>query len=150
MRIIGLDYGSKTVGVAVNDPLGLTAEGVETITREKENHLRATIRRILALIEEYGAERIVLGFPLMMNDTVGDRGVQTLKFKSMLEQKTSLPVFLWDERLTTVEAESILEERGVPRSEWKKHVDRIAAALILEDYLHAQEEENTSGGSSRQ
>lgn len=139
MRIIGLDYGSKTVGVAVSDPFGWNAQGVETIVREKENHLRSTVRRIQELIREYGADRIVLGLPLNMDDTVGDRGVQTMKFKKILEEKTSLPVFLWDERLTTVAAEEILEEEGIPRADWKKHVDRVAAALILEDYLHATE-----------
>lgn len=140
MRALGLDYGSKTVGVAVSDPFGWTAQAVETITRPKENHLRATLRRIEELIREYGADRIVLGYPLNMDDTTGERAMAARAFQETLEKKTGLPVFLWDERLTTVEAEEILRETGVPHDEWKTHVDKIAAVLILQDYLNAQKD----------
>ena len=140
MRALGLDYGSKTVGVAVSDPFGWTAQAVETITRPKENHLRATLRRIGELIREYGADRIVLGYPLNMDDTTGERAMAARAFQETLEKKTGLPVFLWDERLTTVEAEEILRETGVPHDEWKTHVDKIAAVLILQDYLNAQKD----------
>ena len=112
MRIMGLDFGSKTVGVAVCDELGYTAQGVETITRKEENKLRQTCQRIEALIKEYGVTSIVLGYPKNMNDTIGERAEKTEEFKAMLERRTGLPVILWDERLTTVEADEILEESG--------------------------------------
>ena len=110
MRIMGLDFGSKTVGVAVCDELGYTAQGVETITRKEENKLRQTCQKIEALIKEYGVTSIVLGYPKNMNDTIGERAEKTEEFKAMLERRTGLPVILWDERLTTVEADEILEE----------------------------------------
>ena len=115
MRIMGLDYGSKTVGVAISDALLLTAQGIETIERKEENKLRRTLARIETLVKEYEVEKIVLGLPLNMNDTVGERAEKTLEFKSMLERRTGLEVILWDERLTTVEAEQILIESTVRR-----------------------------------
>ena len=115
MRVLGLDFGSKTTGVAVSDPLGLTAQGVETITRKDENKLRQTCARIEALIQEYEIETIVLGYPKNMNNTLGERVEKTLAFKEMLERRTGLPVILWDERLTTTAAEQILIESGVRR-----------------------------------
>ncbi len=135
MRILGLDYGSRTCGVAVSDPLGITAQGLETIVRKDENKLRRTLARIEELAGEYGAEKIVLGFPLNMNDTVGPRAQKTLEFKEMLERRTGLPVILQDERLTTVEAEEVLIEAGVRREERKWYVDKVAAVLILQGYL---------------
>ena len=135
MRILGLDYGTKTVGVAVSDPLGLTAQAVETIGRKEENKLRRTCARIEELIDEYGAEKIVLGFPLNMNDTIGPRVEKTLAFKEMLERRTGLPVILQDERLTTVEVEEVLIEAGVRREHRKQYVDKLAAVLILQGYL---------------
>ncbi|MBR1813328.1 MAG: Holliday junction resolvase RuvX [Lachnospiraceae bacterium] len=135
MRILGLDYGSKTVGVAVTDPLGLTAQGVEIIRRKEENKLRRTYARIEELAKEYGATAIVLGYPLNMDDTEGERTRKTLAFKEALERRTGLPIFLQDERLTTVEADEIMIEAGLSREERKQHVDRIAAQLILRDYL---------------
>lgn len=135
MRIIGLDYGSKTVGVAVSDPLGLTAQGVETIERKEENKLRKTLARIEELVREYGAEKIVLGFPKNMNNTIGDRAQKTLELKEKLERRTGLEVILWDERLTTVSAERTLMESKVRRENRKKYVDKIAAVFILQGYL---------------
>ena len=135
MRIMGLDYGSKTVGVAVCDPLGITAQTVETITRKDENKLRQTLARIEALALEYGVERIVLGYPKNMNNTVGERGEKTQELKAALERRTGLELILWDERLTTVAAERVLIESGVRRENRKKSVDQIAAAMILQGYL---------------
>ena len=135
MRILGLDYGSKTVGVAVSDPLGITAQGLEIIRREKENHLRKTLRRIRELAEEYQISDIVLGYPLNMDDPVGDRAVKPLAFKKELESRIGVPVFLTDERLTTVEAEEAMHDMGVPRKDYKRYVDKIAAAVILQEYL---------------
>lgn len=115
MRILGLDYGSKTVGVAVSDPLGLTAQKVETIWRKQENKLRRTLARIEELIAEYEVEKIVLGFPKNMNNTVGERAEKALEFGEMLKKRTGLEVIMWDERLTTVEADRTLIEAGVRR-----------------------------------
>lgn len=132
---MGLDYGSKTVGVAISDALLLTAQGIETIERKEENKLRKTLARIEALIKEYEVEKIVLGLPLNMNDTIGERAEKTLEFKAMLERRTGLEVIMWDERLTTVEAEQILIESNVRREDRKKYIDKIAAGFILQGYL---------------
>ena len=136
MRIMGLDYGSRTVGVAVSDPLGITAQAVETICRKDENKLRKTCARIEELVAEYEVEKIVLGLPKHMNNDIGDRAEKSMQFGEMIGRRTGLEVVMWDERLTTVEADEILEESGVPRSERKKVIDKIAAGLILQSYLN--------------
>ena len=135
MRAMGLDYGSKTVGVAISDPLGITAQGIETIHRKAENKLRQTLARIEELAKEYEVDRLVLGFPKNMNNTIGDRAEKSLELKEMLERRTGLPVIMWDERLTTVEAERTLMESKVRREDRKKYVDKIAAVFILQGYL---------------
>lgn len=135
MRILGLDYGSRTVGVAVSDPLGLTAQSVETIWRRQENKLRQTLARIEELVSEYQAETIVLGYPKNMNNTIGERALKSLEFKEMLERRTGLPVVMWDERLTTIEANRTLMESGVRRENRKEHLDQLAAIFILQGYL---------------
>ncbi len=135
MRILGLDYGSKTVGVAVSDPLGLTAQSVETIWRKQENKLRQTLARIEELAAEYQAEKIVLGLPKNMNNTIGERAEKTLEFREMLERRTGLPIVMWDERLTTVEAERTLMEASVRREKRKQYLDQLAAVFILQGYL---------------
>ena len=137
MRILGLDYGAKTVGVAVSDALGLTAQGIETIVRRDENKLRKTCARIEALIGEYGVERIVLGLPKHMNNDIGERAEQSMEFGKMLTRRTGLEVVMWDERLTTVEAERTLIENKVRREDRKKYIDKIAAVFILQGYLDA-------------
>ena len=133
--LLGLDFGSKTVGVAVSDRLGLTAQGLEIIRRERETKLRRTCARIEEIIDTYHVTRIVLGFPRNMDHSVGERARKTLEFKEMLENRTDLPVDLWDERLTTIAADRTLEEAGISREHRKEHVDRIAAVLILQGYL---------------
>ena len=138
MRIMGLDYGSKTVGVAISDPLGITAQGIEIIRREKETKLRQTLARIEALIKEYQVEMIVLGFPKNMNNTIGDRAEKSLAFKEMLEKRTGLDVVMWDERLTTVEANRTLMEGNVRREDRSKYVDMLAAVYILQGYLDSR------------
>lgn len=135
MRIMGLDYGSKTVGVAISDPLGFTAQGIETIDRKEENKLRKTLARIEELAKEYQVETIVLGLPKNMNNTLGERAEKTLEFKEMLERRTGLPIVMWDERLTTIEAERTLIESNVRRENRKKYIDKIAAVFILQGYL---------------
>lgn len=135
MRILGLDFGSKTVGAAVSDGLLLTAQGVETIERKDENKLRKTCARIEELIAEYEITEIVLGLPKNMNNTEGERVEKTKAFGEMLERRTGLPVHYWDERLTTVAAEQILMESGVRRENRKAVIDKVAAGLILQGYL---------------
>ena len=138
MRIMGLDYGSKTVGVAVSDALLLTAQAVETISRPQETKLRRTLARIEELCREYEIEKIKLGFPKNMNNTIGDRAEKSLEFAEMLKRRTGLPVVMWDERLTTVAAERTLMESGVRREHRKEHIDQIAAVFILQGYLDAE------------
>ena len=135
MRIMGLDFGSRTVGVAVSDSLLLTAQGVEIIRRKEENKLRQTLARIEELIQEYEVEEIVLGMPKNMNATEGERVALTMEFKEKLERRTGLPVHMWDERLTTVAADRAMMEAGIRREERKEHVDKIAACFILQGYL---------------
>ena len=130
-----MDYGSKTVGVAVSDALLMTAQGIETIHRKEENKLRQTLARIEALAKEYEVEKIVLGFPKHMNNTIGDRAEKSLELKEKLERRTGLPVVMWDERLTTASAERILIESSVRRENRKQYIDKIAAVLILQGYL---------------
>lgn len=145
MRIIGLDYGTKTVGVAVSDALGITAQPVETITRKEENKLRQTLARIEAIIDEYQIEQIVVGLPKNMDNTIGERAKACEDFAEKLERRTGLPVVMWDERLTTVAAEEVLKESGVRRENRKAVIDQIAAVFILQgylDYKHMQKDNN--------
>lgn len=144
---MGLDYGSKTVGVAVSDALCLTAQGIETIQRKEENKLRKTLARIEEIAGEYEVEKIVLGFPKHMNNDIGDRAEKSLEFKGMLERRTGLEVIMWDERLTTVAAERTLIESGVRREDRKKYIDKIAAVFILQGYLDSIY--STHGSSAR-
>lgn len=141
MRIMGLDFGSKTVGVAISDPLLITAQGIEIIRRKDENKLRQTLARIEALAVEYEVEKIVLGLPKNMNDTMGERAKLTLEFKEKLERRTGLPVVMWDERLTTVAADRAMMEAGIRREDRKEYVDKIAACLILQGYLDSREKD---------
>ena len=138
MRILGLDYGSKTVGVAVSDALGITAQGLETIQRTQANKLRKTLARIEQLIKEYDVGKIVLGCPKNMNNTEGPRVQATLEFMEMLKRRTGLEVILQDERLTTVSAERVLLESGVRRENRKEVIDKIAGVFMLQTYLDAQ------------
>lgn len=135
MRILGLDYGTKTVGVAVSDELGFTAQAVETITRKEANKLRKTLARIDELVQQYGIEKIVLGYPKHMNNSSGIRCEETEEFKAMVERRTGLEVIFWDERMSTVAAERTLIEGGVRRENRKTYVDQLAAVFILQGYL---------------
>lgn len=141
IRIMGLDFGSKTVGVAVSDPLGITAQGIEIVRRTSENKLRKTLARIEALVAKYQVTEFVLGLPKNMNNTSGERVEKTMEFKAMLERRTGLPVHMWDERLTTVAADRTLIEAGVRRENRKEYVDMLAAVYILQGYLDSLERE---------
>lgn len=142
MRIMGLDYGTKTVGVALSDALLITAQPVETIERKSANKLRQTFARIEQLIDENEVSLIVLGYPKNMNNTAGERAEATEKFREDLMRRTGLSVILWDERLTTVEAERILMESSVRRENRKEVIDKMAAAIILQSYLDAHGNEH--------
>jgi len=144
-RVLGLDYGSRTVGVALSDALGLTAQPLETIERKQEDKLRRTLARIEALIAEHEVREIVLGLPKNMNNTLGERAEKTLAFRDALERRTGLPVVLWDERLSTVAAERVLMEEGVRREHRKEVIDQIAASLILQGYLDSPAAGRTAG-----
>ena len=138
LRIMGMDYGEKTIGIAVSDPFGWTAQGVEIIRRKDENNLKESMERIKELIEQYDVKKIVLGFPKNMNNTLGDRAEKTLEFKEKLEKRFSIEVILWDERLSTKAAESILLEADISRSKRKKVIDKMAAVYILQGYLDSK------------
>lgn len=137
MRTLGLDYGSKTVGVAVSDPFGWTAQGLETITRKEENNLVATINRLKEIITGYSIDKIVLGLPKNMNNTEGERVEKTMQFKRRLEKEFDIKVVTWDERLSTVGAQRLLIEAEVGRKKQKKVIDKMAAVFILQGYLDA-------------
>lgn len=132
---MGLDYGSRTVGVAISDPLLMTAQGIEIIRRESEKRLRRTLARIEELVKEYEVEKIVLGFPKHLNNSVGERGEKSLELKEMIERRCGLEVIMWDERFTTVEANRTLIEADVRRENRKDYVDMLAAVFILQGYL---------------
>ena len=135
MRIMGLDYGSVTVGVAVSDELGFTAQPVETIERKQENKLRQTLARIEDLVAQYEVTEFVVGLPKNMNNTEGERVEKSKEFATMLAKRTGLEVHLQDERLTTQAAVQVLMEAKVRREHRKEHVDKLAASLILQGYL---------------
>ena len=141
MRVMGLDFGSKTVGVAISDPLFVTAQGIEIIRRKEENKLRHTLQ----LIGEYEVGQIVLGLPKNMNATEGERVEKTKEFADKLARRTGLPVAFMDERLTTVAADRTMMEAGVRRENRKEYVDMIAAVLILQEYLDRQRMQTENG-----
>ena len=145
MRIMGLDYGSVTVGVAISDELLFTAQGIEVIRRKQENKLRQTYQRIEALIQEYGVEQIVVGYPKHMDNSIGERAKKSEEFAEDLKRRTGLPVVLWDERLTTVAAHRVLDQGAVGLKQKMQVVDKVAAVLILQGYLDylANQEKNS-------
>ncbi len=132
---MGLDFGSKTVGVAVSDPLKITAQGVGIVRRKSPGKLRQTLAAITEMVEKYEVEEIVLGFPKNMNNTEGERCEKTKEFAELLSKRVEVPIEFWDERLTTVAADKIMMESGIRRENRKEYVDEIAAILILQGYL---------------
>ena len=141
MRIMGLDYGAATMGVAISDELLITGHPVETIRRETENQMRHTYQRIEELIQEYGVEKIVLGYPKNMNDTIGEKALKAEKVKEDIERRTGLPVILMDERLTTVQAHRVLDEAEMNYKKKAAVIDKLAASIILQTYLDMQSNE---------
>ena len=137
MRLLGLDYGAKTVGVAVSDDLLITAQGLTTIVRNKENQLRRTFAEIENICSEYAVDRIILGYPKNMDNSIGEQADKVAEFKEALERRTGLEVILWDERMTTISAKRVLDEGNVRKSEQKEYIDKIAAVFILQSYLNS-------------
>lgn len=137
MRIMGLDVGSKTVGVAISDALGWTAQGIETVKINEEEG-KFGIHRIAELVKEYDVTEFVVGFPKNMNNTVGPRGEASENYKKLLEETFGFPVKLWDERLTTMAAERMLIEADVSRKKRKQVIDKMAAVMILQGYLDSK------------
>ncbi len=145
MKILGLDYGSRTTGIAISDETGSIAFPVETVVREEEIALKQTVRRIRQLTDENNIHTVVLGFPKNMDNSLGERAEKTLAFKKRLERDLyQVEIVLWDERLSTVASERPLLEMGYDRHRRKKIVDNMAAAYILQGYLDAQK----AGGNS--
>ena len=142
MRVMGLDFGAMTVGVAISDELLITAQGIEIIRRKQENKLRQTYARIEELIVEYGVEHIVIGYPKHLNNTVGERAEKTEEFAANVKRRTGLEVTLWDERLTTVEAERVLKAGEVGYKKRNEVIDKLAAVLILQNYLDYLKNQN--------
>ena len=140
MRYIGLDLGSRTLGVSLSDPSGIIASSYEVI-RHNEEYDRL-IEDVKKIIEEKNVEKIVLGLPKNMNGTIGEKGELSYKFKEMLEKSTNLEVFLEDERLTTVEATNMLIKNDTSRKKRKKVVDSVAATIILQSFLDKNKKEN--------
>jgi len=147
-RYMGLDFGSKTVGVALTDALNVIVSPEETIVREREGMIRPTLRRIVKLVQEKDVECIIVGDPVHMDGYRGERSEKSRKFAEQLEYRLQcegldVKVGMWDERLTTAEADEILAESEVAAKDRKTYIDKIAAALILEDYLkQAQHKKN--------
>ncbi|WP_455950051.1 Holliday junction resolvase RuvX [Eubacterium sp.] len=139
MRLMGLDFGSKTVGVAVSDELEMTATGVEIVRRESPNKLRRTLARIGELIKEYDVNTVILGYPVMLDGSEGERVEKTKEFAQMLERRTGVQIIFQDERLTTVEAYEIMDQMGIKKDDRYKYVDMLAAKFILEDYLNSSQ-----------
>ena len=137
-RIMGLDYGSKTIGVAISDSLGLTAQPFETIERNKENKLRRSLAKIAKIVEEKNIKKIVVGLPVNMNGRRGKRVSLTLEFVEKLKQRVDVPIIMQDERLTTVEADEILDESGVKKENRKQFIDMVAAGIILREYMEKE------------
>lgn len=135
MRILGLDFGQKTIGVAISDPFGWTAQGIEIIRRDKEESINKSVERIGEIIKQYNVEKIVLGYPKNMNNTIGERGEKTEALKKKLEKTFNIEVILWDERLSTVGAERSLLEADLSRKKRKNVIDKMAAVFILQGYL---------------
>lgn len=135
MRVIGLDYGSKTVGVALSDELMLTAQPLTTIHRDRPTKWRQTLAQIEQIIEQYDVDRIVVGWPKKLDNEEGERCEKTKEFGDMLENRTGLEIIYQDERLTTAQADGVLEQGGIRKDKRKQYIDKMAASLILQNYL---------------
>lgn len=137
MRYIGLDLGNRTCGVAISDPTGMIATAVDTV-RFREKDLQKCLECVIMLIEQKNAQKVVLGYPINMNGTLGPQSEYVLEFKKMLDESTGLEVILYDERLTSVEVNKIMISADLSRNKRKTKVDTLAATLILQSYLDSK------------
>lgn len=137
MKAMGLDVGTKTVGVAISDAFGWTAQGIETIKINEEKG-EFGIARIVELVKQHNVTSFVVGYPKNMNNTIGPRGEASEAYKALLEETFALPVVLWDERLTTMAAERVLIDADVSRKKRKQVIDKMAAVMILQGYLDSK------------
>ncbi len=135
-RILALDYGTRRIGLAISDELGLTAQGLETLER---TNIREDLARLAALVRDKSVRLILMGDPVRLSGRAGSHAEQVRRFARRLERRTGLPVRFWDERLTTVEANRLLREAGVGARERRQAVDRLSAVLLLESYLDRRE-----------
>ncbi|MBI4353409.1 MAG: Holliday junction resolvase RuvX [Candidatus Omnitrophica bacterium] len=135
MRILGIDFGEKRIGLALSDPLGFTAQGIETIPHEGIGFL---LERLLRISKEHGVGEAVIGLPVNMNGSVGPKAKEVLEFASQLEKTLGVPVSTWDERLTSRQVERLMDEEGFSSAKKRKRTDRLAAVLILQSYLDSQ------------
>ena len=135
MRLMGLDYGNVHVGVALSDELGVTAYPLEVIKRKDSNKLRKTFARIEEIAREYKVDKIIIGLPLNMDDSESEISKTVIDFSENIKRRTGLPVELWDERLSTLEATDILKEAGIKVQDRKTYIDKIAASFILRRYM---------------
>lgn len=135
MRLMGLDYGNVHVGVALSDELGMTAYPLEVIKRKDSNKLRKTFARIKEIAREYKVDKIIIGLPLNMDDSESEISKTVIDFSENIKRRTGLPVELWDERLSTLEATDILKEAGIKVQDRKTYIDKIAASFILRRYM---------------
>ncbi len=138
MRLLGLDVGDKTIGVAVSDPLGLTAQGMEVIRRQGRER---DLVRLQELVQSYGVDTIVMGLPKNMYVSLGKQAEKVMAFADLVQKNLDLPVVLWDERLTTMAAERALLEADLSRGRRREVIDKMAAVLILQGYLDRQRKE---------
>jgi len=136
MKILGLDLGSKTLGIAISDALGLTAQGIETYNFN-ENQYNDAIKRVRDITQNEKIEKIILGYPKNMNGTIGERGKISENFGKKLEEELDIKVILWDERMSTLQAEKILIDANMSRQKRKKVIDKMAAVVILQSYLNS-------------
>ncbi|MFP5113705.1 Holliday junction resolvase RuvX [Bacillaceae bacterium C204] len=137
MRVLGLDVGTKTVGVALSDEFGWTAQGLTTLKINEEKNVFG-FEEIGQLIKEYQVEKVVIGLPKNMNGTIGPRAEASMQYATEIENKFAVPTVLWDERLTTMAAERVLLEADVSRKKRKKVIDKMAAVMILQGYLDSK------------
>lgn len=140
MRIMACDYGSKTIGIAVSDPFGWTAQGVEIIRRSAESDWEDSLGRLAELLEQYQVTEVVVGLPKNMNNSLGERVEKTLLFVEELERRwPHIKICTWDERLSTVGADRFLKEAEISRKKRKKVIDKMAAVFFLQGYLDARQ-----------
>ena len=134
-RVLGIDYGKRYVGVAISDPLSITAQGLCTIYRKRADKQRQTLSSLSSICEEYSVSSIVIGLPKNLDGSENERCEHTYDFAALLHKKTGLPIYLWDERLTTVAGDREMDFLGIKNKDKKSHSDELAAMMILQGFM---------------